>query len=95
MLVRCSPGEGSRRHPLAERCQPLGRVTGDDSWDDYCFVVVRRARPRAVDQESEPIILFDIVLKNEYLLKACRDVMGTMCGAVSWELDSVTVRFLS
>lgn len=50
----------------------------DDPWQQYCFVVVREI-PREEGQEPH----FKIVVKSQYLLKACKDVIGEVLG-VSW-----------
>jgi len=50
----------------------------DDSWQQFCFVVVREI-PRSEDLEP----YFQIEVKSQYLLKACKDVIAEVQG-VSW-----------
>ncbi|RXW20918.1 hypothetical protein EST38_g4942 [Candolleomyces aberdarensis] len=53
----------------------------NDQWKDFSFVVVRTI-PRL--ENAEPT--FKIVIKSEYILKACREVIETWPG-VSWNAD--------
>ncbi|KAK1232481.1 hypothetical protein PQX77_004383 [Marasmius sp. AFHP31] len=54
-------------------------------WKDFNFVLVRTI-PREEDQEPT----FKIVLKSEYLVKACKDIIGTWPG-ISWNSDPLEV----
>ncbi|KAJ6473510.1 P-loop containing nucleoside triphosphate hydrolase protein [Mycena vulgaris] len=59
-------------------------ILGDgnnDPWKDYSFVVVR-----TIHQQENRQPTFKIVIKSEYLLKACQDVIQTWPG-VSWNAD--------
>ena len=79
----------------AEKVQPVGVTTAsDDSWDGYCFVVVREySKPKDKDDKNLQIS-FKVIIKSAHLLKACMEVMGTLRG-VSWNSPPVTVRFLA
>ncbi|KAJ7873513.1 hypothetical protein B0H14DRAFT_2719773 [Mycena olivaceomarginata] len=59
----------------------------NDPWKDYCFVVVRTI-PRQERTGQPKLPTFEIVIKSEYLLKACQDVILTWPG-VSWNTDPV------
>ncbi|KAJ7464897.1 hypothetical protein B0H11DRAFT_1814831 [Mycena galericulata] len=54
---------------------------GNDPWKDYSFVVVR-----TIPQQENRQPTFKIVIKSEYILKACQDVIQTWPG-VSWNAD--------
>ena len=75
----------------AELVQPLGIETTDDSWDEYCFVVVRKYPTPEEKASGNRQIVFEIVIKSVYLLKACKDVIGDVRG-LSWSSQPVTVR---
>ncbi|KAJ7436913.1 hypothetical protein B0H11DRAFT_636832 [Mycena galericulata] len=45
---------------------------GNDPWKDYSFVVVR-----TIPQQENRQPTFKIVIKSEYILKACQDVIQT------------------
>ncbi|KAJ8089446.1 hypothetical protein PM082_014695 [Marasmius tenuissimus] len=62
----------------------VGRSSGGD-WKDFNFVLVRTI-PR--EEDGEPS--FKIVLKSGYLVKACKDVIGTWPG-ISWNSDPLEV----
>ncbi|KAK1232480.1 hypothetical protein PQX77_004382 [Marasmius sp. AFHP31] len=68
----------------AESSHLIGRGSGG-LWKDYNFVLVRTI-PR--EEDGEPS--FKIVLKSEYLIKACKDIIGTWPG-VSWHSDPLEV----
>ena len=75
----------------AELVQPVGMDTsGDDSWDEFCFVVVRRHPKPKENNEGTRQIAFEIVVKSPYLLKACKEVMTHVRG-ISWNSPPVTV----
>ncbi|KAJ6587644.1 P-loop containing nucleoside triphosphate hydrolase protein [Mycena vulgaris] len=52
-----------------------------DPWKDYSFVVVR-----TIPQEEHRKPMFKIVVKSDYILKACKDVIQTWPG-VSWNSE--------
>ncbi|KAJ7633647.1 hypothetical protein DFH06DRAFT_1437667 [Mycena polygramma] len=54
---------------------------GNDPWKEYNFVVVR-----TIPEQENRQPTFKIVIKSEYLLKACKDVIQTWPG-VSWHAD--------
>ncbi|KAF7354269.1 AAA domain-containing protein [Mycena venus] len=54
---------------------------GNDPWKEYSFVVVR-----TIPQQENRQPTFKVVIKSEYLLKACQDVIQTWPG-VSWHAD--------
>lgn len=73
----------------AEQVQRIGaEATDSSSWEEYCFVVIRKHSEASKD--SKPTITFEIVLKSLYLIKACRNVMADIRG-VSWNSQPVTV----
>lgn len=61
----------------------------DDTWQAFCFVVVRKMPNVQVGKEAEPY--FRIVVKSPYLLKACVDVVGEIPG-LSWNAVPLEVR---
>ncbi|KIY63466.1 P-loop containing nucleoside triphosphate hydrolase protein [Cylindrobasidium torrendii FP15055 ss-10] len=63
---------------------PFLRTGDNDPWKDYSFVVVRELPRDNDDDTSKPT--FKIVIKSEYLLKACKDVIQSWPG-VSWNAD--------
>ncbi|KAI0357755.1 P-loop containing nucleoside triphosphate hydrolase protein [Trametes cingulata] len=68
---------------VAEAVRPVGNGTGNDPWQNFCFVVVRKfPEPRATDEE----ISYKIVIKSPYLLKACKDVIKQVPG-ISWTAE--------
>jgi len=60
---------------------PILRSGDNDPWKDFSFVVVRTI-PRQENQDPT----FKIVIKSEYILKACKDVIKTWPG-ISWNSD--------
>ncbi|KAI0366558.1 P-loop containing nucleoside triphosphate hydrolase protein [Pilatotrama ljubarskyi] len=67
----------------AEAVRPVGNGIGNDPWQNFCFVVVRKfPEPRAPDEE----ISYKIVIKSPYLLKACKDVIKQVPG-ISWTAE--------
>lgn len=60
--------------------RPLPSDGKDDPWQEFCFVVVRTI-PKAADQNLEPT--FKVVVKSQYLLKVCKDVIQQISG-LSW-----------
>ncbi|KAH9925953.1 P-loop containing nucleoside triphosphate hydrolase protein [Epithele typhae] len=75
----------------AELVQPLGMETSDESWDGYCFVVVRKHPTPEEKANGNRQIRFEIVLKSRYLVQACQEVMGDLPG-ISWTSQPVTLR---
>ncbi|KAJ7097392.1 hypothetical protein C8R44DRAFT_843635 [Mycena epipterygia] len=67
-----------------ERLPILGGE-GDDPWKDYCFVVVR-----TIPQHDNQQPTFQIIIKSEYLVKACQDVIQTWPG-ISWNAEPLAV----
>ncbi|KAG7090338.1 hypothetical protein E1B28_009458 [Marasmius oreades] len=61
----------------------MGRASG--MWGDFSFVLVRK-----IPQEEGKEPTFKIVIKSEYLLKACKDVIVSWPG-VSWNSDPLEV----
>ncbi|THG95113.1 hypothetical protein EW026_g6481 [Hermanssonia centrifuga] len=60
---------------------PIGVTTaGNDPWQTFCFVVVRKL-PR---KDEEPT--FQVVIKSPYLLQACKDVIQKIPG-ISWNAE--------
>ncbi|KAJ7187839.1 hypothetical protein C8R46DRAFT_878031 [Mycena filopes] len=53
----------------------------NDPWKDYSFVVVR-----TIPQQENRQPTFKVVIKSEYILKACQDVIQSWPG-VSWNSD--------
>ena len=74
----------------AELVQPLGIDASEDSWAEYCFVVVRKHPTPQEQAKGTKQIVFEIVIKSVYLLKACKDVIGDVRG-LSWSSQPVTV----
>ncbi|KAI0767681.1 hypothetical protein C8Q74DRAFT_1370418 [Fomes fomentarius] len=61
-----------------------GDGSGNDPWQSYCFVVVRKL-PQPVDgEQGEPT--FQVVVKSPYLLVACKDVIQKVQG-ISWTAE--------
>ncbi|KAF9012833.1 hypothetical protein BDZ89DRAFT_476607, partial [Hymenopellis radicata] len=60
---------------------PLLKSGDNDPWKDFSFVIVRKI-PR--QENLEPT--FKIVIKSEYILKACKDVIQSWPG-ISWNSD--------
>ncbi len=79
---------------VAEAVRPVGNGTDNDPWQNFCFVVVRKLPdPRTADKPGAAgDITFQIVVKSPYLLKACKDVVGTVPG-ISWTAEPLEVRF--
>ncbi|KAF7341706.1 AAA domain-containing protein [Mycena sanguinolenta] len=59
----------------------IGGGNGNEPWKEYNFVVVR-----TIPQQENRQPTFMIVIKSEYLLKACKDVIQTWPG-ISWHAD--------
>ena len=80
---------------VAEAVRPVGNGTDNDPWQNFCFVVVRKLPdPRHADRPGPAgEIKFQIVVKSPYLLKACKDVVGTVPG-ISWTAEPLEVRFV-
>ncbi|KAI1788460.1 P-loop containing nucleoside triphosphate hydrolase protein [Ganoderma leucocontextum] len=67
---------------VAEAVRPVGNGS-DDPWANFCFVVVRKL-PDPHREGGK--ITFQVVIKSPYLLKACKDVIGTIPG-LSWTAE--------
>ncbi|KAF9258542.1 P-loop containing nucleoside triphosphate hydrolase protein [Marasmius fiardii PR-910] len=61
----------------------MGRASG--MWKEFNFVLVRK-----IPQEEGKDPMFKIVIKSEYLIKACKDVIVSWPG-ISWNLDPLEV----
>ncbi|PIL28925.1 hypothetical protein GSI_08972 [Ganoderma sinense ZZ0214-1] len=73
----------------AELVQPMGAdATDSDSWEAYCFVVVRKHSK--MSEDSRRTITFEIVLKSPYLITACQSVMADVRG-VSWTSQPINL----
>ncbi|KAG6843966.1 hypothetical protein H0H87_011337 [Tephrocybe sp. NHM501043] len=66
---------------IAVETLPMLQSGKDDAWKDCNFVIIRKL---SIHENQEPTI--KIVVKSEYLLKACKDVIQTWPG-VSWNSD--------
>ncbi|KAJ7783967.1 hypothetical protein DFH07DRAFT_210314 [Mycena maculata] len=64
---------------------PIIGGNGNDQWKDYSFVVVR-----TIPQIENQTPTFAIIIKSEYILKACQDVIKTWPG-VSWNAEPLEV----
>ena len=71
---------------LAELVQPVGGGISIDDWKEYGFVIVRRMP----GPDHSQTIKFKIVVKDSYLVKACRGVIGEVPG-LSWNSEPVEV----
>ncbi|KDR70007.1 hypothetical protein GALMADRAFT_145052 [Galerina marginata CBS 339.88] len=60
---------------------PIMNGGSNDAWKEFSFVIVRTI-PR--QENAEPI--FKLVVKSEYILKACKDVIRSWPG-ISWNSD--------
>lgn len=65
---------------------PIGSSSGNDAWQSFCFVVVRKL-PRDPDEDAS----FEIVIKSPYLLQACKHVCQEIVG-ISWNSDPLQAR---
>ncbi|KAI0672088.1 P-loop containing nucleoside triphosphate hydrolase protein [Trametes maxima] len=74
---------GSNINPEAILTVGNGSRDGNDPWQSYCFVVVRKI-PKPGDEQGEPT--FQVVVKSPYLLQACKDVIKKVQG-VSWTAE--------
>ncbi|EIW53171.1 P-loop containing nucleoside triphosphate hydrolase protein [Trametes versicolor FP-101664 SS1] len=74
---------GSSFNPEALITVGNGARDGNDPWQSYCFVVVRKL-PKPSDDGGEPT--YQVVVKSPYLLKACKDVIQKVQG-VSWTAE--------
>lgn len=73
----------------AELVQPMGaEATDSNSWEEYCFVVVRKLSKNS--ENPRRTITFEIILKSPYLIQACRNVMADVRG-ISWTSQPITV----
>lgn len=86
----------------AERVQPVGTNTAhDESWNKYCFVVVRKheeaeskGKADDGDKKKKDAISFDIVVKSPYLRDVCHEAMAGVHG-ISWVSEPLEVRFFA
>ena len=69
---------------VAEAVRPVGNGTDSDPWQNFCFVVVRKFP----EYNLNPT--FKVVVKSPYMLKACKDVIGTVPG-LSWTAEPLEV----
>ncbi|KAF8996417.1 hypothetical protein BDQ17DRAFT_1284512 [Cyathus striatus] len=65
---------------------PIINTGANDAWKEYSFVIVRTI-PKEPDHEPS----FKIVIKSEYILKACKDIIETWPG-ISWNSDPVQLK---
>ncbi|TBU30370.1 P-loop containing nucleoside triphosphate hydrolase protein [Dichomitus squalens] len=70
---------------VAEAVRPVGNGSDNDPWANFCFVVVRKI-PEPNKQLEGAEITFQVVVKSPYLLKACKEVIGTVPG-LSWTAE--------
>ena len=68
-----------------EKTADAPATTNNDAWSQFCFVVVRTL-PTEKDQDPT----FKVVIKSEYLLEACKDVIQDIPG-LSWNANPVEV----
>ncbi|KAJ7264526.1 P-loop containing nucleoside triphosphate hydrolase protein [Mycena haematopus] len=73
--------KGWKYKALTVETLPVIGGSGNDLWKEYSFVVVR-----TIHQQENRQPTFKIVIKSEYLLKACKDVIQTWPG-ISWHAD--------
>ncbi|KAH9848097.1 P-loop containing nucleoside triphosphate hydrolase protein [Lenzites betulinus] len=71
---------------VAEAVRPVGNGTANDPWQNFCFVVVRKFPQQMKNDFDDEEIVYKIVVKSPYLLKACKDVIGDVPG-VSWTAE--------
>ncbi|KAK0481171.1 P-loop containing nucleoside triphosphate hydrolase protein [Armillaria luteobubalina] len=64
---------------------PLLRTGDNDPWKDFSFVIVRKL-PIREDMIGVLEPTFKVVIKSEYILKACKDVIQSWPG-ISWNSD--------
>ena len=74
---------------VAEAVRPVGNGTDNDPWQNFCFVVVRKI-PEPNKQLEGAEITFQVVVKSTYLLKACKEVIGSIPG-LSWTAEPLEV----
>ncbi|KAH7871023.1 P-loop containing nucleoside triphosphate hydrolase protein [Lentinula edodes] len=67
---------------------PLINRGENDPWKDYLFVIVRRLPDSNATGSKEPSFRF--VVKSEYILKACKDVIQSWPG-ISWNSDPLEI----
>ncbi|KAJ3850524.1 P-loop containing nucleoside triphosphate hydrolase protein [Lentinula lateritia] len=67
---------------------PLINRGENDPWKDYLFVIVRRLPDSNATGNKEPSFRF--VVKSEYILKACKDVIQSWPG-ISWNSDPLEI----
>lgn len=70
-----------------------GTDDGNDPWQSFCFVVVRKIPQSGQEKEKEEPT-FQIVVKSPYLLIALREVIQNIQG-VSWTAEPLEVRLLA
>ena len=74
---------------IAEAVRPVGNGSDNDPWANFCFVVVRKI-PEPNKQLEGAEITFQVVVKSPYLLKACKEVIGSIPG-LSWTAEPLEV----
>ncbi|KAJ4467256.1 P-loop containing nucleoside triphosphate hydrolase protein [Lentinula aciculospora] len=67
---------------------PLINRMENDPWKDYLFVIVRSIPDSDRNRNKEPT--FKFVVKSEYILKACKDVIQSWPG-ISWNSDPLEI----
>ncbi|KAJ3792852.1 P-loop containing nucleoside triphosphate hydrolase protein [Lentinula aff. detonsa] len=67
---------------------PLINRGENDPWKDYLFVIVRTLPESHGNGNKEPT--FKLVVKSEYILKACKDVIQSWPG-ISWNSDPLEI----
>ncbi|KAK0457250.1 P-loop containing nucleoside triphosphate hydrolase protein [Desarmillaria tabescens] len=70
---------------VAVESVPLLRSGDNDPWKDFSFVIVRKL-PLRDDLVALMEPTFKVVIKSEYILKACKDVIQSWPG-ISWNSD--------
>ncbi|KAJ3837895.1 P-loop containing nucleoside triphosphate hydrolase protein [Lentinula raphanica] len=68
---------------------PLINRGESDPWKDYLFVIVRTI-PDSNGNVAKPEPTFKFVIKSEYILKACKDVIQSWPG-ISWNSDPLEI----
>ena len=67
-----------------------GLDDGNDPWQGFCFVVVRKL-PQPGDEKEKDEPTFQVVVKSPYLLMALKEVIQKVQG-VSWTAEPLEVR---
>ena len=77
--------QNSGSYAIPEAMAPPSSEGKDDPWHQFCLVVVRE-----IPQNGMLDPYFKVVVKSQYLLKACKDVIGEVQG-VSWNVVPLEV----